>query len=96
MKPLTQTEIKERLKEIPTWEYEEGALHITLEFENFKEAFAAMTRISFEAEAQQHHPQWTNTYNQLRISLSSHDADGVTDKDFKLALSIEEILSPDP
>lgn len=94
MKPLTQAEINERLKDLPSWEFAEGALHTTLQFENFKEAFSAMTRISFEVEAQQHHPEWTNTFNQLRISLTTHDADGITDKDIKLADSIEEILSP--
>jgi len=51
-----------------------------------------MTRIAFEAEAQQHHPNWANVYNELEISLSTHDADGVTEKDFKLAKAIEEIV----
>lgn len=94
MKPLTESEIQDQLKNLPGWEYRQGAIHTTLEFENFKEAFSVMTRISYEAEAQQHHPDWTNSFNQLQISLSTHDADGVTDKDFKLARSIEEILAP--
>ena len=52
-----------------------------------------MTRIAFEAEAQNHHPDWTNVYNELSISLSTHEAGGVTDKDLKLAHSIEEIIN---
>lgn len=93
MKPLQDAEIESRLEKFEGWSYNEKAIHTTLEFENFKEAFAAMTRIAFEAEAQQHHPQWYNVYNTLEISLSTHDADGVTDKDFKLAEKIEDIIS---
>lgn len=93
MKPLKDTEIKARLEKMEGWSFNENAIHTTLEFDNFKEAFAAMTRIAFEAEAQQHHPNWFNVYNTLEISLSTHDADGVTDKDFKLAEKIEEIIS---
>lgn len=93
MKPLQEAEIESRLEKFEGWSFNENAIHTTLEFENFKEAFAAMTRIAFEAEAQQHHPQWYNVYNTLEISLSTHDADGVTEKDFKLAEKIEEIIS---
>lgn len=93
MKPLQDAEIESRLEKFEGWTFNDNAIHTKLEFENFKEAFAAMTRIAFEAEAQQHHPQWFNVYNNLEISLSTHDADGVTDKDFKLAEKIEEIIS---
>ena len=51
-----------------------------------------MTRIAFEAEAQQHHPEWTNVYNTLSITLSTHDAGGVTEKDFKMAKTIEDLI----
>ena len=52
-----------------------------------------MTRIAFEADAMNHHPSWTNVYNTLEITLSTHDAGGVTEKDFKLARAIEEIVN---
>ena len=93
MKPLEVKEIKSKLEKLEGWSYNENAIHTTLEFENFKDAFSAMTRIAFEAEAQQHHPNWFNVYNTLEISLSTHDADGVTEKDFKLAHTIESIVS---
>lgn len=93
MKPLQDQEIEARLEKLEGWSFNENAIHTKLEFENFKEAFAAMTRIAFEAEAQQHHPEWFNVYNTLEISLSTHEAEGVTDKDFKLAEKIEEIIS---
>ena len=92
MKKLDKASIQERLKDLEGWDYKEEAIHTSLEFENFKEAFATMTRIAFEAELQQHHPDWTNVYNTLNISLSSHDAGGVTEKDFELAKTIEEII----
>ncbi len=93
MEKLTENQIQDRLKDLPDWEYEDNAIHTTLEFENFKEVFATMTRIAFEAESLNHHPDWHNVYNELSISLSTHDAEGVTEKDFDLALAIEDILN---
>ncbi|RXG23536.1 4a-hydroxytetrahydrobiopterin dehydratase [Leeuwenhoekiella aequorea] len=92
MKKLDVTTIEKNLENLNGWEYKDDAIHTSLEFENFKEAFATMTRIAFEAELQQHHPDWTNIYNTLNISLSTHDAGGITEKDFKLAHTIEDII----
>ena len=93
MKKLTEAQIQERLKELPDWEYDDNAIHTSLEFENFKEVFATMTRIAFEAENLNHHPDWHNVYNELNISLSTHDAGGVTENDFDMAHAIEDILN---
>lgn len=93
MKKLDKKSIKERIENLEGWQYAEDAIHKSIRFEDFKEAFAAMTKIAEEAERQQHHPEWTNIYNALSITLSTHDANGVTDKDFKMAESIEKILS---
>ncbi|MFO8148057.1 MAG: 4a-hydroxytetrahydrobiopterin dehydratase [Bacteroidota bacterium] len=93
MKKLTEEEINDRLENLEGWEFSENAIHTSFEFENFKEAFTLMTRIAFEAEAQQHHPDWSNVYNQLQIKLSTHDAGGVTEKDFKMANAIEGIVN---
>ncbi|GAA0871726.1 hypothetical protein GCM10009117_08720 [Gangjinia marincola] len=93
MKPLNEEQIKEHLTHLEGWEYEDNAINTTFEFEDFKDCFGAMTRIAFEAEAQQHHPEWTNVYNKLSIYLSTHDAGGVTEKDFKLAKTIEGIIT---
>ena len=93
MKKLSEQEINEKLASLEGWSYTDDSLQTSFEFENFKEAFTLMTRIAFEAEAQQHHPDWNNVYNQLEISLSTHDAGGVTEKDFKLAKAIEAIVN---
>lgn len=92
MEALTDKEINEQLKNFPGWELHENALHTIFEFENFKEAFSAMTRIAFEAEKLQHHPAWSNVYNSLEIYLSTHDVNGVTEKDFELAKIIDELI----
>ncbi|WP_191860910.1 4a-hydroxytetrahydrobiopterin dehydratase [Hanstruepera ponticola] len=92
MKKLDPQDIEKKLLRFPDWEYYDGALYAEFEFDNFKDCFSAMSRIAFECEAQNHHPEWTNVYNVLSISLSTHDADGVTDKDFKLAEAIEMIV----
>ncbi|GAA4279045.1 4a-hydroxytetrahydrobiopterin dehydratase [Aquimarina mytili] len=89
---LSESEIQEKLKDIDGWEYNDNAIHTTFEFSDFKDAFSVMTRIAFEAELQQHHPDWTNVYNKLQISLSTHDVGGVTENDFKLAKTIEDII----
>ncbi|MFC4094819.1 4a-hydroxytetrahydrobiopterin dehydratase [Euzebyella saccharophila] len=92
MKKLSEAEISKELEQLDGWEYVDGAIETTFEFKNFKEAFSVMTRIAFECEAQEHHPDWQNVYNTLSIRLNTHDADGVTQKDFQLAKSIEDII----
>ena len=93
MEKLSEKEIQEGLKSLEGWEYVDNGIECSFEFKNFKEAFSVMTRVAFEAEAQNHHPDWSNVYNRLYIRLSTHDAEGVTANDFKLAQSIESILA---
>jgi len=92
MNKLTQDDIEKRLLRFPDWDYYENAIHAEFEFDNFKDCFSAMSRIAFECEALNHHPNWANVYNTLNISLSTHDANGVTEKDFELAQAIENIV----
>ncbi len=92
MSKLTEKEINNRLEKLEEWDYFDGAIHTEYEFENFKDCFSAMSRIAFECEALNHHPNWTNTYNVLKISISTHEENGVTEKDFKLAHAIETIV----
>lgn len=92
MKALSEKEITARLEDFDGWELIDGALYSLFEFDDFKEAFSAMTRIAFEAERLGHHPEWANAYNILEVYLSTHDADGVTEKDFELAEIIDELI----
>jgi 4a-hydroxytetrahydrobiopterin dehydratase len=95
MNKLTADEIEKRLLNFPDWDYYDDAIHAEFEFDNFKDCFSAMSRIAFECEALNHHPDWSNVYNVLTISLTTHSANGVTEKDFKLAKAIEAIVEPD-
>ena len=93
MKALTEKIILEKIQDFQDWTYQENAIHTSIEFRDFKDAFSVMTRIAFEAEKLNHHPDWTNVYNTLQISLSTHDAEGVTNKDFELAKIIDALVS---
>lgn len=95
MNKLSTDDIEKKLLHLPDWDYYDDALHAEFEFENFKDCFSAMSRIAFECEALNHHPNWSNVYNTLTIALSTHDAKGVTNKDFLLAEAIESIVEVD-
>ncbi len=92
MEKLTERAIEERLDKLEGWEYTNGAIETSFQFKDFREAFSIMTLIAFECEIQNHHPDWNNVYNSLNIRLNTHDAGGVTDNDFRLALAIENIV----
>ena len=85
-------EIKEKLKYLSNWKIYNDALHINLEFKDFQDCIKAINRIAVECERLNHHPEWKNTYNKLDIRLTTHDAGGVTELDFKLAESINKIV----
>ncbi|TVZ59816.1 4a-hydroxytetrahydrobiopterin dehydratase [Flavobacteriaceae bacterium MAR_2010_105] len=95
MSLLNKDQIEQKLLGLPDWDYFDNAIHAEFEFENFKDCFSAMSRIAFECEARNHHPNWSNVYNVLSISLSTHSANGVTEKDFKLAEAIDAIVVPE-
>lgn len=76
------------------WKEENNQLKRSFEFTNFIEAFAFMTKVAFVAEKMNHHPNWSNAYNKVEITLFTHDANNtVTDKDKKLATEIDKLFS---
>ena len=76
------------------WKEEDNKLKKTFDFKDFTEAFGFMTKVAIVAEKMNHHPFWSNVYNQVSIELSTHDAgDIVTEKDHKLAAAIDELVS---
>lgn len=75
------------------WQETNNALYRKLEFNNFSEAFAFMTRVAMIAEKMNHHPRWTNVWNTVELWLNTHDAGNVvTEKDRKLAEKIDALL----
>ena len=82
------------IKSIFMWKEENNKLYKKFTFKNFSEAFAFMTRVALEAEKMDHHPLWTNVYNEVEIWLNTHSAgDTVTEKDKQLAKKIDALLS---
>jgi len=91
-KPLSSAEIADALRVLPEWKAEDDALAKTFKFGSFREALSFMVRVGFEAEAMDHHPDWTNVYNRVAVRLNTHDAGGkITAKDVTLAGKIQEI-----
>ena len=83
-----------RLAELREWRMVEGrdAIRRDLRFASFSEAWGFMSRVALLAEAQDHHPEWSNVYNKVEILLSTHDAGGLSVRDLKLAAAIDRLL----
>ena len=93
MKKLSKQEIVDGMKTIdPDWKLKEAFIQRKLIFNDFKAAFSFMTSVALIAEMNNHHPNWSNVYNKVVIKLSTHDAGGITDKDFDLAKEIDLLL----
>jgi Pterin-4a-carbinolamine dehydratase len=76
------------------WQEKDNTLYRSFTFGDFSEAFAFMTRVALLAEKHNHHPKWSNTWNNVEIWLSTHDAGNtVTEKDRKLAQAIDQVVS---
>lgn len=89
---LNEPEISVRLQALPEWRQEGGALVRELEFANFVQAFGFMTQVALLAEAHDHHPEFWNVYKRVKLSLSTHDAAGITELDFTLAGKISKLV----
>lgn len=88
--PLNDADLDAALASLPGWARDGSAITKAFTFNDFKEAFAFMTRVAFEAEALGHHPDWGNIYNRVTVKLCTHDAgDRVTALDTRLAKTIE-------
>jgi 4a-hydroxytetrahydrobiopterin dehydratase len=89
---LTSSERADMLLELPDWEATTGrdAIHKRFEFADFIEAFGFMARVALKAQQMDHHPEWFNVYNTVEITLSTHEAEGLTERDLKLARFIEK------
>jgi 4a-hydroxytetrahydrobiopterin dehydratase len=88
--PLSEEKIYEKMQELDGWRWENDCLKKKFEFSNFRDAMTFLVRISYEAEGMDHHPEISNCYNRVSLSLNTHDAGGkVTEKDFSLASVID-------
>ena len=83
------------LKELNGWALCEGreAISKSFRFRNFREAFGFMTQVALVAEKMNHHPEWSNVYRSVEITLATHDVGGLSELDLKLARSIDLIVA---
>jgi 4a-hydroxytetrahydrobiopterin dehydratase len=91
MKKLDAQARKDALKELSQWREVSGREAITrkFEFKDFNEAFGFMTRAALLAEKTDHHPEWFNVYKTVEVTLSTHDAGGVTENDIRMAKAMD-------
>ena len=93
MKKLSKQEILNRMKTIdPDWKLKGEFIQRKIIFKDFKSAFSFMSSVALIAEKNNHHPNWSNVYNRVNISLSTHDTGGLTDKDFDMVNEIDLLL----
>jgi 4a-hydroxytetrahydrobiopterin dehydratase len=90
---LSETEIAAALSKLPEWKLQGGKLHREYRFPNFVAAFAFMTGAALTAQAMDHHPEWFNVWNTVRVDLTTHDAGGVTKLDVELAAAMEKLAA---
>jgi 4a-hydroxytetrahydrobiopterin dehydratase len=89
MAKLTQEQIAAKLKALPGWEFKDNAIRKTFKFKEYLHGIEFVQKVAEIAEGADHHPDITINYTRVTFSCSTHDAGGVTDKDFKLADNIE-------
>jgi 4a-hydroxytetrahydrobiopterin dehydratase len=90
---MTAEQIDAELAKHPGWIMRGGKLHRELVFDGFVEAFGFMTSVALVAEAMNHHPEWSNVWNKVVIDLTTHDAGGVSARDFRFAVAIDKLVS---
>ena len=91
MQKLVIEEIEKELSNFPQWKLNKAHLCKTFKFNKFLNAIDFINKIAQIAETQKHHPQISNSHTTVEIKITTHDADGITNKDFQLASAIDEI-----
>jgi 4a-hydroxytetrahydrobiopterin dehydratase len=93
---MTDAEIAVDLSKLSGWSLQDGKLHREFQFADFVAAFGFMTSAAIVAQTMDHHPEWFNVWNKVRIDLNTHDAGGISALDFQLARSMEELAARQP
>jgi 4a-hydroxytetrahydrobiopterin dehydratase len=91
MTKLSPQEIEKNLISHPDWKLKESKIVREIVLKDFIQAFSMMCGVALVAEKMNHHPEWSNVYNRIEIALTTHDAAGITVKDFELAKKIDQI-----
>ncbi len=93
---LTEAQAKDAVARLNGWSIRDGKFHRELKFADFNAAWGFMARVALLAEQANHHPEWFNVYNTVRIDLRTHDVDGLSDRDVALAERINAVLTESP
>jgi 4a-hydroxytetrahydrobiopterin dehydratase len=95
MEKLQAPQLTHELAKVAAWQYDEqrGAIAREFRFADFANAFAFMTQLAIVAEQRNHHPEWFNVYNRVHITLTTHDADGLTERDIALAQYADAVFA---
>jgi len=92
MEALSKSEVAEFVAlQLKDWTVDDNTIIRDFKFKTFVEAFSFMTAIALTAEKMNHHPDWSNSYNKVNVTLTTHEAKGITLRDFDLASSIDRI-----
>jgi 4a-hydroxytetrahydrobiopterin dehydratase len=91
MKTYNESEAKIELESLENWKFVKDGIEKKFEFANFVEALGFIVKVGVLAEKVNHHPEIFNVYNKVNLRLSTHDANGLTDKDFKLAKELDKL-----
>jgi 4a-hydroxytetrahydrobiopterin dehydratase len=94
-KPLVGVERARMLHEIKGWSEAKGrdAISKTFQFKSFSQAWGFMSRVALFAEKTDHHPEWSNVYGRVEVTLATHSAGGVTEKDVALARKMDQLAA---
>jgi 4a-hydroxytetrahydrobiopterin dehydratase len=93
---LTESELTAELLKLPGWKLEAGKLHREYLFADFVSAFGFMASAALVAQAMDHHPEWFNVWNKVRVDLTTHDAGGISLLDFELASAMDQLAQRQP
>ncbi len=93
---LSKAKLAVALSKLPAWKLERGKLHREYKFADFVAAFGFMTGAALVAQGMDHHPEWFNVWNTVRVDLATHDAGGITTLDVTLAHAMEELAARQP
>ena len=88
---LAPEAVAEKLEALPGWGLDDGKLHRSFRFANFRRAFSFMTGAALAAEQLNHHPEWFNVWSKVDVHLNTHEAGGITELDFQLAHAMNEL-----
>ncbi len=91
-KLLSTEEILDLSQSIPQWEVQEQKIIRSFDFKNFIEAFGFITKVAIISESMGHHPDWSNSYSKVLISLTTHDLGGISNLDLKLAKKVDQLV----